>query len=52
MYGFVFIFSQICYYLSLRLDECNKQLELYAKHSSKYFDLMKIIGEHNKICKE
>ncbi len=50
--SFGFIFSQVCYYLSLKLDDCNRKLELYATIKPQNLDLMEIVGEHNKICKE
>jgi hypothetical protein len=50
--SFAFIFSQICYYLSLKLDDCNRKLKLYATTKPQNLDLMEIIGEHNEICKE
>ena len=50
--SFAFIFSQVCYYLSLKLDDCNRKLKLYATVKPQNLDLMEIIGEHNQICKE
>jgi len=50
--SFGFIFSQVCYYLSLKLDDCNRKLKLYATLKPQNLDLMEIIGEHNQICKE
>jgi hypothetical protein len=45
-------FSQICYYLSLKLDGCNRKLKLYATIKPQNLDSMEIISEHNEICKE
>jgi hypothetical protein len=45
-------FFQICYYLSLKLNDCNRKLKLYATIKPQNLDLMEIIGEHNEICKE
>jgi hypothetical protein len=50
--SFGFIFSQICYYLSLKLDDCNRKLKFYANIKPQNLDLMEIIGEHDQICKE
>ena len=51
-FNFALIFSQICYYLSLKLDDCNRKLKLYATIKPQNLDSMEIISEHNEICKE
>jgi hypothetical protein len=46
--GYIFIFNQICYYLMIRFEECNKSLKRLLKDRN-ISSLSKILVEHNSI---